>query len=452
MTHPFSRTELFTAEIHRLTSGMKGNTGFSADYLAAATVDLPQMIDFVRSAAEPADSTLQPTKRLVWIPTDELVVDAYALQGRSECEFGISLGALLAIEDLVFRACCNEDFFSFDVSRGVSLWQGCQCLWLQWGRERPRTRFYDYHSVQARDIPIDSEDSSLSRMFRAVPLDRARMLLATHMSVIALMWLAMHEEGHYRLGHLHYRAKDTRLGAHPIRETLGTGTGSGDDFLHRAFEWQADRHAIAAVVDVYLRPSEYGCLPHYCPQTPSWLLRIALTSAGMMILVLAKAQSVRGTTLSYPSLRTRFVTAIICALGRITAPWWPGPFRLSEVDLHEAVSGALYDVGVAAELIFDEGEFGPLDGTDFGHSTLSDAASEGRFVWFESPEELVELLAEIFHPRYRVNGPKAESMQAESSALRRKWLAEFEELLQVGNGILDEQLAPFRAAAVHGAR
>ncbi len=133
---------------------------------------------------------------------------------------------------------------------------------------------------------------------------------------VGVLWLMMHEEGHYCEGHLLYRRE--LMGAFrlsPRVSEVGGMTGPGQDLVvEKVMEWQADRSATRAVIDVVHASELLAMLPRCCPRDALTLRRLSLTAIGCVVLVMDKARQIYGQSATYPTLRTRLLGVILAAV------------------------------------------------------------------------------------------------------------------------------------------
>ncbi len=120
----------------------------------------------------------------------------------------LSGGLLMAVDDLSFRAFCNQAVFSWEMSVG-QLWAGCGCFFahLQGNYAQPFLRYWDY-SLDASKLLVAAGRREplftglVPLFYSGIPVgDDERIRAAGFASTIAYAWVLAHEVGHYRNGH-----------------------------------------------------------------------------------------------------------------------------------------------------------------------------------------------------------------------------------------------------------
>jgi hypothetical protein len=156
------------------------------------------------------------------------------------------------------------------------------------------------------------------------------------------------------MGHLLYKRDALGITSRgfTLNETAGTQAIPGQD-VSKVFEWQADREATRAVVDVVMRPAVLDELP--APyRSPAWLLRFVMVAIGCVITLFDRARLIQrakgesDVVNSHPTDRTRFLAASIIAQERNRSPVSGGAeLRLTSSDAHWAMYGAVIDIAIA---------------------------------------------------------------------------------------------------------
>jgi hypothetical protein len=456
-TSPFSRYALVEKEIDLFLNKAYPLKNFTRIYLPTAESDLRHLLKIVFENSRPFDPRVKPSCLLSFGANNGLQVDAYAfLETEKLARFNISLGTLFALDDLFFRLCCNKEFFSFDLLSENFLWYGCQSVWFETGNLQPHTRYYDYRQlVIFGGAKIDESSNlhlgtSLTGFLNGIPLDDTRTHLASVMVYIAILWIMMHEEGHYSEGHLHYLQESRhRKQRENLRldEVAKNPKQDEANKLHKVFEWQADRHAIYAVIDIMFREDMLVLLPAYCRRDPGWLLRLIMTAIGALILVFQKARQFYGSPESYPSPRTRIVIMILGCFARIASLESglriPSNF-LENKDKFSATIGALHDLFIASELLPRKEDL-----ADFGTGFYPMPHSPQTLDFIQDEEEFGAVIDEIFHPRHFVaGGRRLVEAETSSNKTREKWMRELNELIEYHDREVYQLLGRFRKRAV----
>lgn len=321
-------------------------------YREAADADFLDVLSALHQMSRPWDQIY--THQMAFRLTGALQfgADSYT-PGRVEAPVDISLGAMLALDDFFVRLACHGGFFSSGLDG--PWWSGCQCFWAGRGNDcLPFTRYYDY---QLRINAGAIWQTWLSGYFFGIPLDKGRQALARFMFHVGVLWLMMHEEGHYCEGHLFYRRE--LMGAfRPGSRVSEVGgmTGPGQDLMvEKVMEWQADRSATRAVIDVVHASELLAMLPRCCPRDALTLRRLILTAIGCVVLVMDKARQIYGQSATYPTLRTRLLGVILTAIahgldrGREYFPRESPSVMLAH--WMQAVALSLLDLRVAAHVL-----------------------------------------------------------------------------------------------------
>ena len=78
-----------------------------------------------------------------------------------------------------------------------------------------------------------------------------------------------------------------------MAEGAGKPSAIGKPDLARQIEWDADRAAAEAMVDLFFHPDQTSKVPSYCEDKPRWLFRLILVSTMMAALIFDKSHSRR---------------------------------------------------------------------------------------------------------------------------------------------------------------
>lgn len=437
---PFSRYNIIAGEIDRLIQNKRSTTNLPKEYLSAVDKDLPKLILDLSRISAINETAL---RRVNFGINEDLLLDAYAFKDLGgQPNFIVSIGLLLALDDMFFRLCTNSDFFSVDFNYdqypsafGVKVWNGTNCVWLhEGGMVIPHTRFYDYRQQgrlqNAPSQPDGELPTFLSGFYHVVPFgDDERIKLAAQMVSVGLLWVMLHEEGHYWNGHLDYlsasRQKEVRL--NEVREKQAD---EGISTLLKVFEWEADRHATSGIIDVMSRPeNSYFPLPQYCAE-PYWKLRMLLTSIGAVTLIFEKARQLQGTVGYYPTPRTRCMAAITGCLNRIQQSRLPVLRDYSNSAMLSAVAGSLFDLMVAEDLLPQKEDL-----NDRGPGFFPSGTPQ-KYGFIESQEEIADIINYVI-----LNNPSA---CRDPEAIKNKWVSELLQITTLHKTTVYDALTPYR--------
>jgi len=246
------------------------------------------------------------------LPELEFGAEVHILSEK-EITVNVNLGVLFCLQDLALRACSAETFFNphpgdhdFELA-----WQGSRCR-APLQTFPPRLRYWDYSTTGPQidprlfDIwqatgttPKSSEDIPwIGRFIRKAPADPERLELAVAMMHVALTWIVLHEEAHFRQGHLLYRERSRREDPNFIYTPD----------MSRAFEFQADKDATDGVASIFFRSIWHQALPDYARRDWSWLMRFVSTAVGLAIIAMDIGRRRYGQVEYYPEPRTRWLT------------------------------------------------------------------------------------------------------------------------------------------------
>lgn len=436
----FSRYNIVAQEIDRLLRQKPSKDNLPKSYLDSAKNDLPRMIHELSQVSAISEEALSQVR---FDSNEDLILDGYANKDlRGSPIFTVSLGLLLSLDDLFFRLCTNMDFFSTDFNYdmnpsqfGARLWEGTECAWLhEGGMIIPHTRFYDYrqqgrfHNMRA---PGDVDMGTfLSGFYHVVPFgDEERIRLAAQMVASGLLWVMLHEEGHYWNGHLDYlsnnKIKEARL--NEVSEKKGSDELNT---LLKVFEWEADRHATSGIIDVMMRPENaYFPLPRYC-SAPYWRLRLLLTSVGAVTLIFEKARQLYGTASSYPTPRTRCIATITNSFNRILKSSSPVLKAYDNNALLSAASGSLYDLMIAESLLPQKEDL-----VDRGPG-FHPSGTPQTYKFIESEQEITDIInVVLLNDLSTCQNPEA---------IQRKWSSELLHLATMHKTTVYDALTPYR--------
>lgn len=306
---------------------------------------------------------------------------------KKEVNLTFPYGLFCAIDDFFLRIHCNEEFFSeYSMKHlwrsNIFLWKGSKGGFFQpIGANLPHTRFYDYRQAyDSTKMNMFEDDepfigSNSSGFFKKIPFsDNDRMMSSKQMIYIALLWVYLHEKGHYWEGHLHFMSKQSKTMKLKNNEIEG-GFVVENSLLNNIFEAQADAYATRNVLKLISKNYKSNIfIPTYCKDfnsNNSWYLRTLITSIGIVILIFEKAkwlyESARYFSLrepddytlpliiydTHPTPQTRFITIIdeIIKWAELDS------FEIiSKKMLKEAIYGSFRDIYWASKLITDKND------------------------------------------------------------------------------------------------
>ena len=310
------------------------------------------------------------------------------IPGTNHSRFRIYLsgGLLMAVDDLAFRAFCNQAFFSWEIGAGQR-WMGCRCYFahLHKNHVKPELRYWDYSYDASTILQAAAQGEPLFThliplFYSGVPIDDDERIRAAKFAAnIAYAWVLAHEVGHYRNGHFDYlRANPTAFGrkqnltvaAGEVMMAEGSSPGNVpvNHFLKRFLEWDADRAATESVVDIFFNPDQAGNLPSYCDQKSMWLFRVILLGMIMAAMIFDRAAQASGDSASHPPGLVRVIGIIIAASRRLNELTFPGPIYDKELAefagtpriqdhfffLHAVIADLFTDIHLLAEIIENE--------------------------------------------------------------------------------------------------
>jgi hypothetical protein len=254
------------------------------------------------------------------------------------------------------------------------------------------------------------------------------------MVFIAMLYILLHEEGHYWEGHLNYDAEKWP-GITKLDEVQGQFDNDEENNLSKIFEWQADRHGVQGVIDVMLQGNNFlFSLPSYCNE-PYWIIRSIMTAVGAVTLIFEKARQIYGSSRAYPSPRTRCVSALLTCMNRIQTTSGIAK-KFNSNDIFSGFLGSLYDLMVAGDLLPQTGDL-----ADFGPGIYPVNQTPQTMEFIKDENEIVG----IFNCILEMTNVDVDV----SAEVRQKWFGEFYYLLNQHDSFAYEMLAPFRRAA-HG--
>ncbi len=316
----------------------------------------------------------------------------------------VSGGVTRALDDLAFRAFCNQGFFSWEIDSDAQLWPGCSCFFAQLHPNHclPTVRYWDYtanieqyYSAAAKSEPMFLP--VVTNFYSGMPVgDEERLQAAALAADIGYSWVIAHEAGHYRNGHFHI------LDDHPdwfgiaprsasehlwMAEGAGKPSAIGKPELARQIEWDADRAAAESMVDLFFHPDQTSRLPSYCGDKPLWLFRLILVSMMMAALIFDRISLAKNAVDDHPSGLARLVGIVLAASRRLTEiiskgeliydqeiAEFVGTDRALFDFMHDAIAEAFADTAVIAEILENENE----EGSEEVPSYISPFGSHGE--------------------------------------------------------------------------
>lgn len=303
--------------------------------------------------------------------------------GSENVSVKFSMGSYLAIQDISLRALCSQNFYNplSGDSEYRMRWRGSQVKSPPKFFE-PEQRYLNYaQTIGAVDNRISDiyEQSGFSTedlgklpwaggILDRVPIDEDRLTLAAHMQHVSMMFMFLHEECHYRQGHLPFLKNDWQN--YSSEEQIQ---------ISRCFEYQADKDACQGILELFIDKSFQEMLPSYARKDLSWLIRIVLTSLGLCFLLAEIDRRKLGECEYYPRPLTRLFGVFKAIQGMMLIKQTYREFsygifgrRLTEAQFLgqcvRAFTGALWDLTEVQMLIADSVNF-----DEFGFWPLSDA-------------------------------------------------------------------------------
>lgn len=357
----------------------------------------------------------------------------------------VTIGSFLIIEDLIYRAGCNKDFFSFDVEKNNERqWKGTNCFWFyRYGIFQPESRYYDYHQKEGANLT----GSFLSSFFNAIPLeDNNRIKVINFIIKIELTWVLMHEEGHHIEGHLLYE-KERVNSNKPLSEMDYIGI---NNLEHKTIEWEADRSATHAVIDIFFKDDFFDKLPCYCGNNRvGWLLRLILISIGSTALIFQKAQYEYSTdTSGYPNIKTRLVSSFIHAIARInenTEKNWEYTILIDFKNtntlklIETSILGALDDLNTLSILINEESHLN-IWSNDGDPPKINKGQPVGILDSIQETKNTASIILNILFPYIF-----SKEVSYDLSSMSDDWFPDWKEIVNYHNHVLYNKLKPYRS-------
>lgn len=141
----------------------------------------------------PAFPELDPSLLSVHFDSDRLSFEA-KVSGTAQDGplIEISLGALLALEDVIFTAACSGAFFAHATPTTEVLDEPIPTLFSTASRQH---RFHDYGEANSRTLDLNA-------LSQGIPRASWRLRQCDCLAEVALQWIILHELAHWALGHL----------------------------------------------------------------------------------------------------------------------------------------------------------------------------------------------------------------------------------------------------------
>jgi hypothetical protein len=432
-----------------------------AEYSKALREDYISTINYLISTSRPSDKSILFKHPVRFRIEENFQFNAFVHLEDDQVITNVFYGLLLSLDDLFSRLGCSADFYSFNAS-GERIWKGTECIWFHPERIpfKPEVRYHNYAFTVDPMLALNaSPTSGLGLFYGAIAWgDLERIGLADFMSKIGLMWVLMHEEGHYTNGHLsHLVEKYSYLNQSlQIGEATNNIDSDSAEFA-KIKEWQADVSATNAVVDYFLNAECFPSLPAYCKKASStrrentarqvhWLFRAIIVSIGTTVLVLQKSQSIHGASERYPLPRTRLLLSIIVAFSRATDPRFNNlvldAMRDDSQFIFNCIIGAFEDLLTASGLINREQHVDFWDDnsneTPLIRKTHQLGLIDSEFEATVASLSITGLLngmepTELLAIEYEADPIKL----AEANKLSTQWLAEFYNLRTKVQGVED---------------
>lgn len=377
----------------------------SAPFLSSCLIDFENEITYLSTISRPVEyHNFVIDYKIV----PDLRFDASInLTGPISALTKINLGTWIALQDLFYRMCSNETFFSYgNENPEKRLWTGCQCIWTKIEGMQPRSRFSDYRISESWGDP---RHEHVGHFFETIPYgDPERMKLAQMLTRTAVLWIILHEEGHFLDGHLAYLNIDCGLtfSEAVIEEAAASeGVNRSDEKLRRYFEFSADRTATNGVFDILFMDEKIEALPSYCRDEPEkWLFRLLVVAIGSVLQVLQKSHNRTNTIGFYPNSKARFAAAMRHLgnklLSNRPAHCCRKPVVANPFEIPNLFQGGCDDLCSVAALINREGELDPE--RNEAAPIRKRTGIHGLFETEETVSDFAEILKIIFiHPDER---------------------------------------------------
>jgi len=251
-----------------------------------------------------------------------------------QIEINFNLGILLALDDLYLQACCSHEFLSETWDKGGFMKSMGHRDYKDLVSSASQViRYYDYNSLKSKHKDIFGElilqgidAHPILCLFSAVPAEESRRELAEFLSRLSFLFLMMHEEAHYIMGHLHYYMALDSSSSQPngvgFDEEKGFNRDKANISFRKLFEFQADHNAAESVIDLVFQTTFIKNVPHKLLRNPVGLFRLIVVSIGTVCLILEKAknhynrlQNIQNLRY-YPTPQARLINSLSCLKGR----------------------------------------------------------------------------------------------------------------------------------------
>ena len=287
------------------------------------------------------------------------------------------------------RAVSSEGFLNpaRDGPRGQMAWAGGRCLEPE-VLSAPKVRYFNYlpneqfvpdaRAIALRDYVHGSprehlwgSPSWIGRYVKKMPTDKTRLKLAIAMVDIGLLWILLHEEAHFRLGHLHLSGEVKGIRGEVRHQPSSRLSDLFDPVrANHVFEWQADRHATDGIIDILtFEPAYRDLLPDHIKNSWVWILRFAIASIGVVMSAIDVGRFHFGSSKYYPPPSVRFCAVARSAHWRVinnldylppadpnshfAFPCLALPGELPALFL-DGIAGSVWDIGIVLDVIRSE--------------------------------------------------------------------------------------------------
>jgi hypothetical protein len=300
-----------------------------------------------------------------------------------ECRIYLSGGMLFALDDLACRIFCNQGMLAWDVTKGSSNWNGCDCYFGSSNEPsvRPMVRYWNYEVAEAdllsSRVAGPWRGNLLPAYFSGMPVGAEdRINAASFAATIGLSWILAHEEAHYRNGHVHMLSELPTAPDEEVQTLFAEGSSSdlpiSDARLKRQLEWNADCSATNAVFDIFFVESHLQHLPANCPRNAEWLLRLVISGILLPVMLIDLGAQFTASKDDHPSGLCRLICIIATACRRLKEMVRPGPrYRPDIANLanlpeeatllaftYRVVMGAMTEASVIGEILENENSEG----------------------------------------------------------------------------------------------
>ncbi len=295
-----------------VVSHLKGDFRFYSweSYLEICEKDITSYIAILNQNDDNKNLRLKRYRHFFDIENYKLNASATYV-GTQKARFSYNLGILLSLDDFFCRmctlVCCDEKLLGYK-------WDGGKVVEFPYKHGDPLAK----QAIEQNGGVLATPAHILTRL----PSSSDRRDLAYFLSGIAFIFILLHEEGHYLMGHLHYLAdllKD-RLAEVSLDENFGLNFSDADVHIQRVLELQADTCAADSLIDIFYKKDMLAHAPLKELQNPEGLMRVFVLAIGGLCLLLERARRFsitdKGKELSHYSPSVRLLNALIFAFQR----------------------------------------------------------------------------------------------------------------------------------------